>query len=364
MTEDLNDLVRKGQAPTGPLDGLLPVAVPPADTAAQASEGEGEPLPGLDDVRVSGFLADALARVKARCDGRELPLVTPWPGLNSMIGGGLWPGLVVLTGNTGSGKSQWALQVALAAAQASHPVLYVGLELDRLGLVCRLAALLTPERLQWADLYLGKVQTPDAFAKAKPVLETVPLYLDESRPGGWYMVDAEKRLKQMLEAYPGGMNRPCRLVVVDFLQIVGGPEKELRERIGRAAYDARILARRHNAVVVLISSTARENYLMMAGLARKKEGGVKEAKGVDALGAGDASRFVGLGKESGEIEYAADLVLALCRERQEEGGSVPPVWLAIAKQRAGVSGWCRLGFDGCRFSEGGSNGITTGRRNV
>ena len=63
---------------------------------------------------------------------------------------------------------------------------------------------------------------------------------------------------------------------------------------------------------------------------------------------------MGLGKESGEVEYAADSVLVLCREPWD-GAEPPPggtaTWLAIAKVRAGVPGWVRFTFDGGIFRE-------------
>ena len=63
--------------------------------------------------------------------------------------------------------------------------------------------------------------------------------------------------------------------------------------------------------------------------------------------------LVGLGKESGDVEYSADGVLVLCREPWEaskpQGGKV--VHLAVAKLRAGEGSWCALRFDGTVFAD-------------
>ena len=95
------------------------------------------------------------------------------------------------------------------------------------------------------------------------------------------------------------------LVILDFLQIIGtekGQRQELRERIGQAAYVGRGVARTHNAAVLLASSTSRENYLALTGRNAGPEKGVVENDRETRPGRAD--RFVGLGKESGEIEFA------------------------------------------------------------
>jgi hypothetical protein len=84
--------------------------------------------------------------------------------------------------------------------------------------------------------------------------------------------------------------------------------------------------------VILLSSVARENYDKFTVTIPKNR----------ALPLSDPSTFIGTGKESGEIEYAADTVLALCRAA-ETPESVP-CCLAVAKVRAGVPGWVRLNF--------------------
>jgi hypothetical protein len=105
--------------------------------------------------------------------------------------------------------------------------------------------------------------------------------------------------------------------------------------------------------VLLASSTARENYLGITGRKRNQTGDVEKEK-QNKLGQGPASRFVGLGKESGEIEFAADTVLTLTQEpwpddTPPKGGTV--CHLALAKVRAGTPAWVELRFDGRAFTE-------------
>jgi hypothetical protein len=134
-------------------------------------------------------------------------------------------------------------------------------------------------------------------------------------------------------------------VVLDFLQLVGptvpgGRHEELRERIGAAAYAGREVARRSGAVVLMLSSISRAGALELG----------KHASAA-TLGTGDPTELVGLGKESGDIEFSADSVMCLAREPRSPGMHESLVWLALAKIRAGVPAWSLLRFNGSWLTE-------------
>ena len=197
----------------------------------------------------------------------------------------------------------------------------------------------------WSDLYTGRngLAGKSALAELSDAhgaeLTRLPLYLDTDQGAdGWAYTKLEQAVIELRAAHPDDPGRPV-LLVVDFLQLVAGAggREELRERIGRAAYAAREAARKHNAVILVLSSTARENYKTLA-----------VEIGTDGMPTTPAVALVGLGKESGEVEFAADSVLALCRADSDEGA----VWVAVAKQRAGTTGWYRLRTDKGYFSEG------------
>jgi len=237
--------------------------------------------------------------------------------------------------------------------------LYVGLELDRLGVTARLLALAYAAegkraQIQWSDLYTGKEtlsgkgpalpQPAEAIETARAELAKLPLFLALGAPEGWQMSNLETALAAI--APEPGSWRPV-LAVVDFLQLVA-PEPDargdLRETIRTAAYRARAIARDRNACVVLVSSTARGEYNLLQGEDAK-------GNGRDEFDKLPESRFLGTGKESGEIEYAADLALVLCRKRWKEGDALPPVWCAVAKQRTGKPAWVQLCFDGAALTD-------------
>jgi hypothetical protein len=145
-------------------------------------------------------------------------------------------------------------------------------------------------------------------------------------------------------------------MIVDFLQIIGDEPQipgfsqrlDLRERIGRAAYVARQVARDSNVAVILVSSTSRGNYDAAGELAANAK------LDVDAYGRSFISRpdvLIGQGKESGEIEYAADTVSSLIKgpEVTTVDGKERVVILATAKNRYRGTGWTPLRFNGTSF---------------
>jgi hypothetical protein len=293
------------------------------------------------------FLRPQLARMEDRFQGRERPVPLPWLRVAKALGGGLWPGMHMLVGGTGTGKSQLALQASLHAAKAGTPVLYIGLELGELDFAARVVGL--ARGIQWSRLFLGEregwtngteqshvasIQEDDLQA-----LDGLPLWFEVGTANGWPYHRLAAAVAAMKAAHPEAKGPP--LVVLDFLQLVAGDpdtpgDDVLRERIGRAAYAARVVARDQGAAVWLISSTARANY-----------GGLR----MDLPWRENPTAYVGMGKESGETEYAADSVSVLVREAFDPDNPSDFVWMATAKVRAGQTGWTPLRFvHGSRFA--------------
>lgn len=308
----------------------------------------------LANERIGNLLPAALGELERRGRGESMPIeLRDWPRMATALGGGLWPGCHVLTGGTGSGKSQLALQLALQAAQDGIPTRYVALELDALGLVARLLCMMAGDGagVWWSSLYTGRNDRGDLLKGHKlgelhraygAELAALPLYLSTDQGAhGWSYDAIGPTVEQLRAAHPEAAARPV-LLVVDFLQLLaspdGAPGEDVRERIGKAAYQARNAAREQNAAILLLSSTARNNYEATAP--DLTPDGVP---GVSAAG------LVGMGKESGEIEYAADSALVLCRAP----GDPDAVWLAVAKLRAGRAKWLRLVERNGWLSEGG-----------
>lgn len=260
-----------------------------------------------------------VAQFDRRAEGRERPLPTPWRGVNELLGGGLWPGMYVLVGGTGAGKTQWAVEVAAAAALAGHRALYLALELSRVDLAARVVGCLAG--VPWSGLVRGHCPADRAQAVSDAMVRAagLPFHTEAGAPYGY----GAELLGQRAAAL-----RPS-LVVLDYLQLCAGRGgEEPRQAVGRVSYVARAVARDLGAVVLVLSSTARANY---------------EALTTDE--STDPGALVGLGKESGEIEYAADGVMVLARDKAAPGRRV----LVLAKNRHGPLDRVNLSWSGTAF---------------
>ena len=95
-------------------------------------------------------VAASLAVMMRRAAGEEKPIPTPWGPVNARLRGGLWPGLYTLTSASGMGKTQWAVDAALHAAEAFREerpeapdrVVYIALELGDLDIMARIWGLM------------------------------------------------------------------------------------------------------------------------------------------------------------------------------------------------------------------------------
>ena len=337
---DEHDKLRAGQLPVDPLEGTVAHSEVSAEVARAAGAVRTPRLPvrdALDEMRAFG-----------RGDVHAVPV--PWDALaDRLVGGGLLPrSCTVLVGATGSGKSQWCVQLAVHAAQQGAPVLYIALEADQAELVARCLTVLNPDTY-WSSLLLGK-QTPTTADIDR--LTALPLHAVFPEPRQFSADRLTEHVEDLIAAYPG----KTALVVVDFLQLVGaneGDRKDLRERVGDVAYAARDLARRTGVAMLLVSSTARENIATLTSsdsgqTPRSKDGKARQAP--TPLGQGDAYRLVGLGKETGDIENSATAVLVIGRNGYTASGPTT-MHLGIAKQRAGQTGWVEFVFDGRTFVE-------------
>jgi replicative DNA helicase len=276
--------------------------------------------------RIGEMLSEVFEVFHDRAVGTRTPVSTPWSHVNTLLGGGFLPGVHFLIGGTGSGKTQWALQVALHTARAGCSVVYVGLELGPEDLTARVLGLQTGT--PWSALFRGTNSDTLGMAihQGERTLRDLPLWLEFAPPYGW---QADRMLTL------ARVHRPA-LLVLDFLQVVAPQDarEDTRGRVGRVAYLARAIGRDLGVAVLALSSTARGNYADV-------EVTLDEVK---------PGALLGVGKESGEIEYSADTVMVLGRgPNPTDGTGCREAWISIEKQRAGCPGVAPLFFDGHRF---------------
>lgn len=207
------------------------------------------------------------------------------PGLDALLGGGVFPGLYVLGAPSSLGKTTLLLQMADSMAAAGQDVLFFSLEMSRWEL-------------------LAKSLSRRAGAKS-------PLSVREILQGKTGRAQLEKLLEEYNRACgcrffsvccetpptPGELAAQVRrhrerrgrapVVFVDYLQILApqDPRATDKQNIDRAVLVLKALSRELDIPVFAVSSFNRESYTKGASM--------------EAF------------KESGAVEYAADVLLAL-----------------------------------------------------
>lgn len=330
-----------------PVPGVAPSA---GDAPEPASPGPAAPDGAGRDI--GSILDEALDRMERRAVGDERPIPLPWSNVAAALGGGLWGGsLVTLMGDTGSGKTQWALQLAVHAAEYGVPVCYVGPDSALDQIAARLLALKSGQK--WSDLYAGRSD--------KETLDTLRMgYAQAMKALPFHIIGRSARRDQANEVrgtaewirrkYPEEKagTRPF-LVVLDFVQIASGLGRdETKEVMVSTAHEAHQAAKDFDGVVLLVSTTARE----MRADGDESIGIHRDRREPARLGRGNPARLVMGGKEDGEVERESDTVIVLAQESWR-GAQHPKnwtkVWCAIAKNRAGQRAWCALRFNGSWF---------------
>ncbi|HJQ20840.1 MAG TPA: DnaB-like helicase C-terminal domain-containing protein [Gemmatimonadaceae bacterium] len=258
-------------------------------------------------------LSQVLARADAVADGARSPDTVPtgFPSLDRLLGGGLRRGdLIVLGGDVGSGKSAFALAVAMRAAQQRYRVAFYSgeMSMDRLNE----RALAIEGRVRVDDLRQG---VPNDVARASVGAAAIR------------MRDGFPRLDTLPTEGVGALAEDIEgsrldLVFVDSLQWLTPGARPADEELADAVRRLKALAIDEH---LAIFTTAQLPHLSARDDRRPQ---------LDDFGA------------RGAVKHHADVVLALFREdmydrRREIEGATE---LLIRKNRNGTTGYVDLYF--------------------
>jgi replicative DNA helicase len=259
-------------------------------------------------------LSVLLSRVDAVSDGAPPPSTVPtgFASIDKMLGGGLRRGdLVVIGGDTASGKSALALAFAIRMSLASSRVLFLTAEMSADRVLERVLAI--EARTKIDDLRQGTLDDmarANAGSVALRLRENLPV-VDRPPPGG------VAAIASMLDGLP-----LTEIVFVDSLTATVSGDALLDEEIAHSVRDLKTLAvERHVAIVT--TSAVRD------------------------LGARADRRPVLEDFDSrGAIKEHADVVMALFREQMYQPGRdiEGATELIVRKNRNGPTGYVDLYF--------------------
>ncbi|MBD5401822.1 AAA family ATPase [bacterium] len=253
--------------------------------------------------------------------------------LDKVFGGGLYPGLFALGGDTGAGKTSFVLQVADSIAAAGHPVLYVALEMSRDELIAKSVARITAEAdaaagkegfqgVPYRDLMNGR--TGDKIVRAeRQYAGTVAGNRFVMEGLGDVTAQDIRARATALKAATG----KAPVIIVDYLQNMAAHDPHMTERqaVEYNMKALKLISRDLDAPVIVLSSLNRESLKNSdnIGLYSFKESGCIEYTADAAVllikGGGRP-----LGKEPGK--GARGVALQVAKNRR---GPVPPVWICL-----------------------------------
>lgn len=161
--------------------------------------------------------------------------------------GGLERGeLMVVAGRNSNGKTSLALCMALNASLAGVPVGIFSLEMTNLQLTTRLTSLLTG--INGEAIKRGQLSTEE-WDKFVAVNDQAPIYFDKRRSTDSDAVMAN--IKGMV-AQLG-----VQVVVIDYLQLLRGKERERLQQIGGIAHRLEALSKQLGITIILLSQLRR-----------------------------------------------------------------------------------------------------------
>jgi len=246
----------------------------------------------VEAIAAEGFLDALDAR---RADGRDfLGLDCGFRHLNHVLNG-LPDGVIILAGAPSCGKTTLAKQIADTVAEVEKvPVLFYSFEQSaeelRIKSLARLSSV--DSRRIWKGR-AGDTEWVEVEKAAEDYRQGPGPYLTVIEAGRKDTVEAIRAAALMTQRKAGGKRV---LLVLDYLQIIPAGKDApdaLRERIDANLSELRRLSRDMKSPVLVISSMNREAY--------------KENK---------PPTMAAL-KESGGIEYSADAVICLWRDKDE-----------------------------------------------
>lgn len=317
---DLNDMLQDGDEAQAfeILANPEPLTPDPADIA------KNQPTPPA-----AAFLEEAL---KSWRDGGPKAIKTGITALDKALGGGIYPGFIVLGAIPGLGKTTLALQIADLIAEGKRRVLFFSLEMPRADILAKSISRLTGElaAAEMAARPRSEVDSEEKYylslitstryvqagyryypaadwntAEAKEIYnKAVARYRDRIAPymtvieagesfGEYSVQDVKDEFLRQCERPDDPDKKPDPqtgpdLIVIDYLQLLAPPDDRLytdKQKTDKIVTALARLRREIDKPILVISSMARSNY--------------SETIGLDSM------------KESGSIEYSAECVLGL-----------------------------------------------------
>ena len=211
---------------------------------------------------------------------------TGWKSLDKVLEGGLYEGLYVIPGATGTGKTAFALQMAYQIASQQKDVLYISLEMGEEEIyerhISRISYGLYGNNARAKTVH-SIIQEKKTVPEARRQFEEVGIYLRTVCGVG--SIDADD-IRRIVERYDCELDT-LPVVFVDYLQILKAHDPHMTDKqaVDYNVLRLKQLSRDYKIPVIALASMNRTSY-------------------------SDVISMVSI-KESGAIEYTSDVCIGL-----------------------------------------------------
>lgn len=261
-------------------------------------------------------LIRAVDAIERRGSGQDVALPTGFTALDTLLSGGFRRGnLVIVAGRPGMGKTAFAGGIALNAASAGVPTLFLSMEMADTELADRMIA--AAGRVPLDDILAGNMagDTGDRIFAGTAMLHELPMVIDEQ--GGLSLLEIASKARSVKRLHGLG------LLVVDYIQLTAGDGKNRNSEIEVITRGLKSLAKELQIPVIALSQ-----------LSRKCEERTNRRPLPSDL------------RESGAIEQDADVILFVYRDEvySPDGPDAGTAEIIVAKNRQGATGMARLAY--------------------
>lgn len=270
---------------------------------AQASNGQAEDAGRTAEeyaaTSAAGYISAFVGSISAAASTPGIP--TGYTPLDEALDGGLYEGMYVLGAISSLGKTTFALQMMDQIARAGHDTMVFSLEMARYELMARSISRITYQITRQKDgdkrdakttrgIMDGSKWAAYSSAERQLMKEAIEDYQQNVAPRVWIHEGVgDIGIEQIKEAVTRHItitgNRP--VVLIDYLQILAPADVRMtdKQNTDKAVLELKRMSRDLKIPVVIVSSLNRANYT--------------EPINTTAF------------KESGAIEYTADVILGL-----------------------------------------------------
>ena len=279
---------------------------------------------GKDIKRIQDILPELQKQMEALSESKSdfTGLRTGFYDFDAMTRGLQKNQVIIIAGRPGSGKSAFALNIALnAAIREKKSVAFFSLEMGAEEITKRMFGCVG--KIDGDVLKTGKLKNTDwkKWNEAMSELSDTKFYLDDS--GGLTVSEIRRKCRKLKNSNDG-----LDLIVIDYLQLLSSSAKYAGQRVqevSEISRDIKKLAMELEIPVIALAQLSRS---------------VEQRKGEDSK-----PKLSDL-RESGSIEQDADIVLFLHSDEYGKYGSNlnRKMELLVAKHRAGSTGSVDLIF--------------------